>query len=287
MSAILHLTLVCLSALGPEPPADTDADGLSDALERRTGTDPRDRDTDEDGVPDGVEDANRDGVVDAGETDPRVHGLFPGTFPYIPEPLVFDLVRGLGAVKGELEVNSLFFVPLRPYRGVAWAPELEYAFADGYAVELEVPMHDFEVEALKLALQGTIPEARRSFIHGWQTIVEYLVTGDVEVTGLYLAGVRPRRRLSLFTMVGSRVAASRRDLRPELLVNPSIFFDAAETVTLGLENNVWLGLDGAGGLIIPQVHWQVARHFRIQLGGGVLVDGNGVAPVLSTRLIIE
>jgi hypothetical protein len=274
-------------APGPQRPVDSDADGLSDALERRTGTDPYDRDTDEDGVPDGVEDANRDGIVDEGETDPRVHGLFPGSFPHIPEPLVFDLVRGLGAKKGELEANSLFVVPLRPYRGVHWAPELEWAFADGYALELEIPMFDLEVEALKLAVQGTIPEARPTFIHGWQTIVEYRVTGDVEVTGLYLAGVRPTRRLSLFTMIGSRVTASQSTMQAELLLNPSIFFDAAETLTFGLENNVWLGIERPGGLVMPQVHWQIGRHFRVQLGAGFQADATGVAPVLATRLIIE
>ncbi|MCS6799747.1 MAG: OmpA family protein [Myxococcota bacterium] len=50
---------------------DTDADGISDGLEVRTETDPRRPDTDGDGVTDGVEDTNRDGGMQAGETDPR------------------------------------------------------------------------------------------------------------------------------------------------------------------------------------------------------------------------
>ncbi len=50
---------------------DTDGDGLSDALERQTNTNPNDADTDGDGRPDGVEDANGNGIVDPGETDPR------------------------------------------------------------------------------------------------------------------------------------------------------------------------------------------------------------------------
>jgi hypothetical protein len=288
LSPFAYFVVLGLAAPAPRTPPDTDRDGLSDALERRTGTDPLSRDTDEDGVPDGIEDANRDGVVDPGETDPRVHGLFPGTFPYIPEPLVFDLVRGLGAVKGELEVNSLFVVPLRPYRGVLWAPELEYAFADGYAFELEIPMHDLEVDALKAAVQGTIPEAWPRFIHGWQGIVEYTIRGELEVTALYLAGFRPRKRTTLFAMVGSRATAvGSDDLRPELLLNPSIFIDAAETLTFGLENNLWIGPHRAGALVVPQVHWQIARHFRLQLGAGVLADRDGVSPVLATRLILE
>jgi len=50
---------------------DTDADGLGDALERQTGTNPAERDSDADGLIDGDEDANHNGVLDAGETDPR------------------------------------------------------------------------------------------------------------------------------------------------------------------------------------------------------------------------
>jgi len=50
---------------------DSDGDGLSDLLERMTGTNPADPDTDHDGLLDGQEDANANGVVDPGETDPR------------------------------------------------------------------------------------------------------------------------------------------------------------------------------------------------------------------------
>ena len=50
---------------------DTDQDGLDDGQEISMGTDPNDADTDDDGIPDGVEDANHNGSVDSGETDPR------------------------------------------------------------------------------------------------------------------------------------------------------------------------------------------------------------------------
>ncbi len=51
---------------------DTDGDGLPDGLEVSTGTDPLKADTDRDGLADGAEDRNRNGEVDAAETDPRV-----------------------------------------------------------------------------------------------------------------------------------------------------------------------------------------------------------------------
>jgi uncharacterized protein (TIGR03382 family) len=65
-TAVVTVTVILTSNL------DSDGDGLSDVLERETGTDPFDDDTDDDGLMDGVEDANHNGVVDPGETNPRI-----------------------------------------------------------------------------------------------------------------------------------------------------------------------------------------------------------------------
>ena len=52
--------------------ADADRDGLNLYTENRLGTDPALADTDGDGLSDGTEDANRNGIHDPGETDPLV-----------------------------------------------------------------------------------------------------------------------------------------------------------------------------------------------------------------------
>ncbi|ADO74013.1 Ig-like domain-containing protein [Stigmatella aurantiaca] len=75
----------------PLPPGDSDGDGLSDELEAKLGTDPMDDDTDNDGLLDGSEDANHNGVVDADETSPLVFdtdldGLSDGLELALTEP---------------------------------------------------------------------------------------------------------------------------------------------------------------------------------------------------------
>jgi predicted extracellular nuclease len=51
---------------------DLDGDGLSDSIEATLGTNPQDIDSDDDGIADGAEDANHNGVVDTGETNPAL-----------------------------------------------------------------------------------------------------------------------------------------------------------------------------------------------------------------------
>jgi len=76
----------------PGIPPDSDGDGLTDDLETLLGTDPNDLDTDDDGISDGDEDANHNGIVDDDETDPRKvdtddDGIQDGTEVGITEPI--------------------------------------------------------------------------------------------------------------------------------------------------------------------------------------------------------
>ncbi|MBX3270277.1 MAG: hypothetical protein KF729_08445 [Sandaracinaceae bacterium] len=268
---------------------DTDGDGIPDLVEMATGTDILDVDTDGDGVPDGEEDANRDGVVDPGERDPRVPGLHH-LAALLPEPMVFDLVRPLGARAGEVEVNTLIvtdFLNDRPV--VYWAPEVEWAIVDGFAVELELPMVDAELDALKLALQWTAPSPETNFAHGVQVIGEVGLNGwEPELTALYLLGGRVDR-VALSGMVGARAhgAADRLDAW-HVLVNSMVAVDLHEAVTVALETNVAVGLDETVRLaLVPQIHWQVVERFRIQLGAGAVYEAGDWRPQAITRLILE
>ncbi|MGB5229070.1 MAG: hypothetical protein WBN55_12465, partial [Eudoraea sp.] len=100
---------------------------------------------------------------------------FPQGIPDIPEPMVFDLVRELGARRGELEINVLAVFPLSSNSShfVEWAPEIEYAIWDNFAVEFELPIEDGTLEALKVALQYTFGKSKSGrFIHGTQFMIE-------------------------------------------------------------------------------------------------------------------
>lgn len=102
--------------------------------------------------------------------DPN-EGTLSSVKPRIPEPLVFDLIRPLGAERGELEVNTL--VRYKANSAIQWVPEVGYAFAKGYGLEFELPLEDTSIDTHKAALQSTLPGPwKKKFIHGWQGIGE-------------------------------------------------------------------------------------------------------------------
>jgi hypothetical protein len=280
--SITAILLVCARVARADEPCeglDSDGDGICDEIEIESGTSPFRVDTDGDSIPDGEEDLDHDGVVDEGESDPRVPGLFPGASPHIPEPLVFDLVRALGAKRNELEANTLIVTRFRAGKPlVDWAPEVEWAIVDDVAIELELPLLDRELEAVKVAFQVTLPDRTERFTHGVQLIEEYVFDAKAaKTTLLYLFGGRVGR-VALFSMIGARAITpmSQRE-HYDALLNPSIYLDVNERLTLGLETNLALSLAASpnlDALVLPQLHVQLSRHVRAQLGAGVqVVDG--------------
>lgn len=184
--------------------------------------------------------------------------------PRIPEPMVFDLVRPLGAKRGELEVNSLF-------RGARWAPEVEYTLADGWGVEFELPIEKVHIESTKAAIQGTLPGSigHRS-IHGVQFIWENLVREPGgQVDALYLFGYRFNRRWSAFSMKGLRKQWTEADSRAGMLSNHTLFYQPNKKLVLGVETN-YQGetLGPRHVLVMPQAHFKVGR-LNLQTGLGL------------------
>ncbi|PVE52671.1 hypothetical protein DC429_15105 [Arthrobacter sp. TPD3018] len=208
--------------------------------------------------------------------------------PAIAEPMVFDLVRPLGARRGELEVNALAQRDLSgAHRTVEWAPEIEYAFADNLAVELELPFENRSVTDYKLGLQGTFGLFDRGRgIHG----VQYLglwnrVERRYQSSLLYVVGHRHGPRTSTLTMVGvGDVGAGGAETRA-LLINHTSFYDIAAASTAGVEVNMRIGRDRST-LVMPQLQQGLTARIQIQAGiGAQRGTGSAWRPRAGVRLV--
>lgn len=211
--------------------------------------------------------------------------------PRIPEPMVFDLVRPLGAKRGEAEINALAIIPMNRRTGVAeWAPEVEFAIADGIALEFELPFDEWTLQTYKMAGQVTFGKTfNDSFIHGAQSIVEYR-KGDQkwETALLYLAGIQFDDTWSMLSMIGIRtvIGGDDRSERTERLFNLSLFKHVGDYTTLGVETNSAVDLAGTSEFrLMPQVHHELRDHIMLQFGAGYLLKRKETVPEFAFRLI--
>lgn len=215
----------------------------------------------------------------------------------IPEPLMFDLVRGLGANKGELEINALADFPINNIssREVEWAPEVEYALLDGFAVELELPFENFELEAIKLAVQWTIGQSKNNkYIHGIQVIGETMLNDKItEISFLYVPAFRFNDTWSTIGLFGVmlEVGSDAADKKETVLLNASLFADLNEHMVLGLElNNTDPTLQGRDDneislLVLPQFHFEFTSGLAFQFGIGPRFEDSEVEASVVLRVI--
>jgi hypothetical protein len=197
------------------------------------------------------------------------------------------------ARQGELEVNTLAVFPLR--RRAApneWAPEVEYAIADGFALEFELPYEEMRLEALKFAAQYTFGTGfDNQMIHGFHGIYEYEFDGRVSMfTSLYMMGVRFDETWSVLAMFGFRstVLKDERENFTELINNLSVFADVTDEWVVGVETNMAHNLIGPSSLlIVPQAHWAMTPNLNFQFGGGMQATGRTAYPLAAFRLVYE
>ncbi len=189
----------------------------------------------------------------------------------MPEPMVFDLVRPLGAKRGELEVNVLMQQSSQSGAPLKWAPEIEWAFRDGLAIEGELPLENGQLMTYKAALQGTLtPRNDGRFQHGWQVIGQRVrADRSWSADALYLAGYRPWRRVTLFTMTGARRSVFDGGPVVQTVQNTSVFYEATPRLILGLETNLVLGAaDRRSRLIMPQLQKAISGNYLFEFGVG-------------------
>jgi len=224
-------------------------------------------------------------------SDPN-EGSLSAVTPRIPEPMVFDLVRPLGAEKGEIEVNTLFELPLHGSdRDLQWAPEIEVAFSDNMAVEFELPMSNASLSEYKFALQQTAGAwAGGKGVHGWQGILrvdrsDRFLNADL----LYLNGVEFDSKWSLFTMNGFRRESTGVEQGIAAISNTTLFYRRSKHFVYGLESNLKAGGPSkTSWLLMPQSHFRIVDSVNLQVGAGLETrKQHGSHAVAGWRLIRE
>ena len=233
-------------------------------------------------------DTDHDGASDAEE---RRLGLDPAVVT-VPEPLYFDMIRGLGARAGELELNVLTHaswgrLPAEP----TVSPELELVPLPGVGLELEGSFDAAGFRNVRVGVQGTLPGGLgESFLHGWLALGTHEPRGDRwRGAALYIAAYRFDAHWSLLAMAGVELdREATLPTRAATLLNPSLFFDLSAETALGVELNHRHVLgESSELLVLPQVHWQPVRWIKAQAGAGMdaKLGSTGLAGALRVSLM--
>ena len=196
----------------------------------------------------------------------------PGYSDDRPEPMVFDLVDPLGAKRGETEINTL--LDFSPRTGqLEWSPEIEYSFADGHAVEFELPLENTSVKQYKVSLQGTLGKLDKGrMIHGWQAIGRRKNEEEAyAVEVLYLNDYKFSSKWSMMNMFGVRHTGIAKSGDFIGLLNNSLFYSVKDNFSLGVEVNSEIGERRWRYRVTPQIQYSFGKNGKtaiIHFGGG-------------------
>lgn len=213
------------------------------------------------------------------------------TDAHYPEPLAFDMVRGLGARAGEVEMNTLASTEWNGLQWTSrWGPELEVAAIDGLAFEIELPHVGERLDSVKAAAQLTLPKWFQPIGHGLLAIYDReLAVASHTADLLYLLGWRSDQ-WSGIAMFGARGEfAPSREPEWSSLLNVSVFADVGSTTTAGVETNLRAGKRGVDKLmVLPQLQQAFGEHLSLQAGAGVVWrNGSAASPMGSLRVIVQ
>ena len=207
----------------------------------------------------------------------------------VPEPMFIDLVRSLNSQKGEWEINSLFADYHKKADALNWAPEVEYVFKDGHAIEFELPSQGQHLKKYKFAYQTTLSSLENhGHLHGVQVIYE---TDDQlresESTFYHIFAKRLSHHISMISLAGIKINNEQLSQR-SLSLNHTTFYNYTNEVDFGLEINFETSeLHNKMFQAIPQIHLALNHGLKIQYGfGTVRVNGEN-SLITSFRLIRE
>lgn len=206
-----------------------------------------------------------------------------------PEPMVFDLVDPLGTQKGEFEINTL--MDYSPRTGqFQWSPEIEYSFAKGHAIELELPVENDSLSEYKMALQGTLGELlQKRMIHGWQ-IIGRRENDEKEFAAeaLYINDFKLSEKWSTMNMFGLRRTRLNEEGDFVGLTNNSVFYQSHFRFAVGIELNSEVN-NHYNYRLTPQIQYAFTKKAFIQFGGGPsqLNDEKRTEWLITSRLVFD
>jgi hypothetical protein len=215
---------------------------------------------------------------------------------YIPEPMIFDLVRPLSSKKGQWEVNALILQEDSPELSHSHqSPEIEYVLWDDIALELEIPSIGGEPDALKGVLQWTIGHSGKNnhSVHGVQLIHMHNIKEGTfdETTPVYIFGNRLSKDMSYLLMLGDQYRNGDHTNEHRLVLNATVFhvYSQVKELEFGLEQNILgFGRNFDYWRITPQLEVVLEHHMKLQMGFGVLYSyAKGWESTSSFRFIKE
>lgn len=203
---------------------------------------------------------------------------------WVPEPMLFDLVRGLAARKGEAEVG--FGTNLRGSE-VEIGPEIELVVADGHALEFEITSPHTERRGVRGVYQATMGRGLGgNLLHGPHFTGAYSPGEELaESTAVYVACLRLDPTWSVIAMGGAEAERRGTSARLNPIANASVFADLHDSLILGLEGT-WSQSAPARSRVdvLPQLRWDLNEAFHVQVGYGATLEDGQTRPLGSLRV---
>lgn len=234
------------------------------------------------------------------------------------EPLYMDLVRDLGARKGEKEWNvGLSLEDKTHYHSLGGLVEYEFAPANRLGVEVEVPFSvhfrtDRQspaelpvagINGIKVATQYTFfvsPALNLSLAAGYANDLEFHMEKEKSVWRLHPENVlqpfgvvakswfEGRFHTLLYVSPALGVGLRTGHLQKELLLNADFHYRFPKSRNvLGVEINQTYGFPQVGVVLRPQVKVNLTKGVALGVVTGIPVLGKAEGPSLFCRLIYE
>jgi len=155
------------------------------------------------------------------------------------------------------------------------------------SIELELPLHGQTLEAVKVSTQMRLTSNAR-VAHGLQATVEGYLDGSASSQQLYLLAAQLHPRVSILMMLGPRIEFHRaRSQSTALLFNVAMFMRLQAHMAIGIESNCARSRSHTTLELLPQIHFGLGHHTKLQLGMGVRREAATWALFSALRIVYE